>query len=162
MIKYFKKKIVFLLVVLVFTICTSFFGYGFFEYNEWLEIKTAISAGGYPWQCGGTFTMIQPGCTRSCLGKCCCALCDAVCDGSTQAIFVGQPMCGVNFMCVAPTQLVNGTPIQAASGKQFIAGNTTSSLFMGNGTLATPSMAASQFQKFVDAYDYIIAGIKRE
>jgi hypothetical protein len=154
------KKIVKILLILILIGGVGYIGYGVLEYNKWLETKTAVAIGGYPWQCGGTISVVQAGCTRSCMGKCCCALCDALCDGSTQVIFSGQPICGLSYMCIAAQQQVKGTPIQAAAGKQFITGNTSSNLLMGNGVIATPSMAAGQMEKLFQGFDYIIAGFK--
>lgn len=156
-----KKKIILGILILCVLGVFAYAGKGAYEYNKWLNVKKAIATGGYTNLYAGTFGVITPACTYTQSG-CTCSLCnDCGCNTYTQAmITMGQEVNkGAINLCVNESVQVKGTPIAASSGKQFMSGSLTGKCLMASAVLATPSMAASNFEKFLVFVDkYIIAG----
>lgn len=112
----------------------------------------AKAAGALPWQDGGRITYVQMGCTRSCLGKCCCAMCDASCEGSTQINFTGQK--GTMFMCVPAGLVYKGGGTMPAIGMNVIAGGISNVMPL---IVAIPSAVGSRVQYLVDSFTHLFA-----
>jgi hypothetical protein len=112
--------------------------------------KTAEAAGGLPWQDAGKISFVQMGCTRSCVGKCCCALCDASCEGSTQINLTGQQ--GTMFMCVPAGFMYKGGGVMPTVGMSVIAGGISNVLPT---VVAIPTMAAGTMQQLADAFNHL-------
>ncbi len=165
---YFKEirfKKIFLVVLIFGTLgIFAYIGKVAYEYKEWLNIQKAVAGGGYTNLYAGTFGAITPSCTYTNTG-CTCQLCnDCGCNTYSQAIItMGQPVNkGALNLCVNESVQVKGTPLIASAGKQFIAGSLTGKCLMASAVLATPSMAASNFEKVLSFFNnFIIAG-KRE
>jgi len=104
-----SKKYLYGAIILVLVMISSYLGVGGYQY--WSFLKTADAVSGLPWQDAGKISYVQMGCTRSCLGKCCCSMCDAACEGTTEVQFTGQK--GTMFMCVPPT-------VNVAEGKSDV------------------------------------------
>lgn len=136
---------------------------GGFDYYKWVQTKKAVAAGGFTNLYAGTLGTITPGCVIT-SGSCTCSLCnDCGCTTYSQALItMGQEVnMGALNICVSETVQVKGTPLIMASGKQFIAGSLTGKCLTANSVLATPSLAASNFEKILSFVDkYIIAGFK--
>ncbi|MDO8593255.1 MAG: hypothetical protein Q7R92_05890 [bacterium] len=141
-----------------------YIGIGGLDYYKWVKTKNAIAGGGYTNLYAGTFGAVTPGCTYTQKG-CTCDLCnDCGCNTYSQAmIIMGQEVnMGAINLCVNDSVQVKGAPLIASAGKQFMAGSLTGKCLTANAVLATPSMAASNFEKILALIDnYIIAGFKR-
>jgi hypothetical protein len=158
-----KKRSVLKIIFLVLFLGLLFYvGIGGFDYYNWVQTKKAVAASGMQLY-AGTLGTITPSCTYSSSG-CTCSLCnDCGCNTYSQTLItMGQEVNkGALNLCVSETVQVKGTPLMMASGKQFIAGSLTGKCLTANAILATPSLAASNFEKVLSFVDkYIIAGFK--
>lgn len=156
---YLKKIFLGVLVLCALAIFT-YAGKGAYEYKEWLNIKKAVAGGGYTNLYAGTLGAVTPICTYTQSG-CTCSLCnDCGCNTFSQAIItMGQAVNqGALNLCVHESVQVKGTPLIMSAGKQFMAGSMTGKCLMGTAVMATPSMAASNFEKVLSFIDnFIIA-----
>lgn len=158
-----KKFILKIILLILFLGLLSYIGVGGFDYYQWAKTKDAIATGGYTNLYAGIFGPVTTGCTYT-QSACTCSLCnDCGCNTYSQAmIAMGQEVnMGALNLCVSETVQVKGTPLAASAGKQFIAGSLTGKCLTANAVLATPSLAASNFEKILVFVDkYIIAGFK--
>ncbi|NTW22294.1 hypothetical protein HGA34_01965 [Candidatus Falkowbacteria bacterium] len=122
--------------------------FGLVQLREFNNVASAT--GGLPWQDAGKISYVQMGCTRSCVGKCCCALCDAACDGSTQINFTGQQ--GTMFMCVPAGFMYKGGGTVPMMGAGIIAGGISNVMPQ---VIGIPTMAASRAQRLVDSFKHL-------
>lgn len=159
-----KKKNIFVIILIVFLL--GFLGYfskGAYDYRDWLKTKQAIADGGFTNLYAGTFGEVTSGCTYSTSG-CSCSYCSTCCNTYDQAIIsIGQTVNkGAQYLCVANSLQVKGTPLASSKGKQFMAGSLSGQCLTANAVLATPSMAANNFEKLISFIpDFIIAGFTR-
>ncbi len=159
-----NKKKIFIIVLSVFllVIC-SYFTKGAYDYYGWLKTKEVIAGGGFTNLYAGTLGVITLGCTPSSSG-CTCSFCNTCgCGGYNQALItMGQEVNkGAQYLCVNAAVQVKGTPIVSASGKQFMAGSLAGQCLTGNAVMATPSLAATNFERLIGLINnYIIAGFK--
>jgi len=157
-----KKFILKIVLVVIFLMPLIYIGIGGFGYYKWVKTKNVIAASGMQLY-AGTLGAVTPGCTYTQSG-CTCTFCNTCgCNTYDQAIIsIGQEVNkGAQYLCVSSMLPVKGSPLISSTGKQFIAGSLTGQCLTGNAVLATPSMAASNFEKifaFID--NYIIAGFR--
>ncbi len=139
------KKIAFWSISALVVSGAAFAVFGLVQLREFKQVANAT--GGLPWQDAGKISYVQMGCTRSCMGKCCCALCDASCEGSTQINFTGQQ--GTMFMCVPAGFMYKGGGTIPMMGTDIIAGGISNVMPM---VVGIPGMAASRMQRLADAF----------
>ncbi len=158
-----KKTIIITAFILLLLGLISYGGKGAWDYYDWMKTKEAVAGGGFTNLYAGTLGAITMGCTYTQSG-CTCSFCnDCGCNTYDQAIIVnGQEVNkGATNLCVSNTLQVKGTPLINASGKQFITGSMTGKCLTANAVMATPSMAATNFERFVKkTNEFYIAGKK--
>lgn len=165
---YFKrislKKVFFGILILCVLGVFAYAGKGAYEYKEWLNIKKAVAGGGYTNLYAGTLGAVTTGCTYTQSG-CTCSLCnDCGCNTYSQAtITMGQAVNqGALNLCVNESVQIKGAPLVMSAGKQFMAGSMTGKCLMGTAVMATPSIAASNFEKVLSSIErFIIAASGR-
>jgi len=160
-----KKVSLFILLAFILLAPLGYLGKGALEYSDWIKTKQAISAGGFTNLYAGTLGTVTPGCTYTTKG-CTCDFCNTCgCNTYDQALITqGQQVNkGAQYLCVSNKLKVKGTPLLTSSGKQFMVGSLTGQCLTGNAVMATPSMAATNFEKLANLIDtYIIAGFKED
>ena len=165
--KYIKISIVIIILGIL-----AYAGLGIYDYVKWVKIKKAVAAGGFTYQCGASkIIKVQPNCNYTPAGACTCALCTALCTNSTEVDIMPQEVCSIGSMnpavvCVSPdviaaNSLTMGTPLEASAGKQAIFAG-ISNMMSGNGVIATPSMAASNIERIVNWFGFLIASFKNK
>lgn len=154
-----KKKIIKGAAVIAVVILIIVLMKGIYDYVEFKGAEAAAS--GFPVECGIFATgSIIPGCVRV-EGKCTCQLCEASpCDGNTEIQFQAQPTakCQTNFFCVDKS-FANYTGGPPKTGDQAIVG-ATSYIITQNAVYGTPSLSARGIDKFLNGFDYLIAGFR--
>ena len=164
------KKIIKISVLLVFLAVAAYFGLAVRDYVKWAKVKKAIAAGGFPYQCGASKIInVTPMCKYTAPGVCSCPLCPLVCDNSYQVDITPQQCCSIGALnpavvCISPTVVLAntktmGTPLEASIGKQAIFAG-ISNMMVGNGVIATPSLAANTIEKILNWFKFAVASFK--
>ncbi|NTU98944.1 hypothetical protein HGA64_02975, partial [Candidatus Falkowbacteria bacterium] len=136
--------------MLLFLLGAGYLAKGVLDYFEFVKAANAIGA--YPWtDASSKISYVQPGCTRSCMGKCCCAMCDASCEGSTQVNFMGQK--GSTFACIPPSVVPKGGGTMPMINGSIILAGVSPVMVTAE---AIPTAAASRVIFLVEAWHKIV------